>query len=60
VTITDLQTHKVYIFNSNATLIPNFPVYGNSAIMMDNIDSDRDLEFVTKGDKNSIILYQIN
>tara|TARA_R110000868_G_scaffold194178_3_gene439531 strand:- start:26440 stop:28875 length:2436 start_codon:yes stop_codon:yes gene_type:complete len=60
VALTDLQTHKVYLFDSNAAVIPNFPVYGNSAIMMDNIDSDRDLEFVTKGDKNSIILYQIN
>ena len=38
----------------------NFPVYGNSAITLDNIDSDRDLEFVAKGENNSIILYQIN
>jgi hypothetical protein len=27
---------------------------------LDNIDKDRNLEFVTKGDSNSIILYQIN
>jgi hypothetical protein len=60
VTVTDLQTQKVYLFDSNAHLLPNFPVYGNSAITLDNIDSDRDLEFITKGDANSIILYQIN
>lgn len=60
VTVTDLQTQKVYLFDSNAKLMPNFPVYGNSAISLDNIDSDRDLEFVTKGENNSIILYKIN
>lgn len=60
VTVTDLQTQKIYLFDSNAQLLPNFPVYGNSAISLDNIDSDRDLEFVTKGDRNAVILYQIN
>jgi hypothetical protein len=60
VTVTDLQTQKVYMFDSNAQLLSNFPVYGNSAITIDNIDSDSDLEFVTKGENNSIILYQIN
>ena len=60
VAVTDLQTQKVYMFDSNAKLLSNFPVYGNSAITLDNIDSDRDLEFVAKGENNSIILYQIN
>ncbi len=60
IAITDLQTQKVYLFDSNANLLPNFPVYGNSAITLDNIDSDKNLEFVTKGGTNSIILYQIN
>ena len=60
VTVTDLQTQKVYLFDSNAQLLPNFPIYGNASITLDNIDKDRDLEFVTKGDNNSIILYQIN
>lgn len=60
VSVTDLQTQKVYLFDSNAQPIPNFPVYGNSPITLDNIDSDRDLEFVTKGENNSVILYQIN
>lgn len=60
VSVTDLQTQKVYLFDSNAKLLPNFPIYGNASITLDNIDKDRDLEFVTKGDNNSIILYQIN
>lgn len=60
VAVTDLQTQKVYLFDSNAQLLSNFPVYGNSAITLDNIDSDSHLEFVTKGENNSVILYQIN
>ena len=60
VAITDLQAHKVYVYDSQTKLLPNFPVYGNSSIILDNIDKDRNLEFVSKGESNSIILYQIN
>ncbi len=60
VSTTDLQSHKTYLFDSQFKLLPNFPVYGNSNIDLDNIDKDKNLEFVTKGDNNAIILYQIN
>lgn len=60
VSTTDLQTQKVYLYDSNGTLQNNFPVYGNAAITLDNLDKDRNLEFVTKGENNTIIIYQIN
>ncbi|MCF8715896.1 ribonuclease HII [Joostella atrarenae] len=60
VTVTDKQTHKVYLFDSNAALVKNFPVYGDSAIDLADIDNDKRLEMVTVGDKNSIICYKIN
>lgn len=60
ISVTDLQSQKIYLYDSQAKLIKNFPVYGNSQITLDNIDKDKSLEFVTKGDSNSIILYQIN
>lgn len=60
VSITDLQSKKVYLYDSQGKLRPNFPVYGNSLIALDNIDTDKSLEFVTKGDSNTIILYKIN
>lgn len=60
VSTTDLQSHKTYLFDSQSKLLPNFPVYGNSSIELDNIDKDKNLEFVTIGDSNAIILYQIN
>jgi hypothetical protein len=60
VSVTDMQSHKVYLFDSQSNPLPNFPVYGNSSIELDNIDTDSNLEFVTKGESNSIILYKIN
>ncbi|PNQ75418.1 ribonuclease HII [Hanstruepera neustonica] len=60
VTVTDKQTQKVFLFDSNAKLLSNFPVYGTSEIDMNNIDKDRNLEFVTKGESNTILIYQIN
>ncbi len=60
VSLTDLQTNKVYLFDSLGKSINNFPVFGNSSIELDNIDGSRGLEFVTKGDSNSILIYQMN
>lgn len=60
VSVTDLQSQKIHLFDSQAKPIANFPVYGSSQIELDNIDKDKNLEFVTKSDSNSIILYQIN
>ncbi|MDD7888199.1 ribonuclease HII [Flavivirga sp. 57AJ16] len=60
VALTDKQAHKIYLYDSQTKSLPNFPVYGNSPIILDNIDKDRNLEFVSKGENNSIILYQIN
>jgi hypothetical protein len=60
VTTTDLQAKKIYLFDSLGKPLANFPVCGNSAITMDNIDKDPNLEVITRGDDNSIIVYEIN
>lgn len=60
VSVTDLQAQKVLLFDSQGRSIDNFPVYGNSSIELDNIDKDSNLEFITKGEPNSILLYEIN
>ena len=60
ISITDTQNQKVLLYDSNAELLKNFPVYGTSAIDLDQIDKDNKLEFVTKGDKNNILVYKIN
>jgi len=59
VSVTDLQHKKIYLYDSQAKLIPGFPVYGNSSIEMQNIDNEPNLEVITKGDKNSIIVYEL-
>ena len=60
VSITDLQAQKVLLFDSQGKTIDNFPVYGNATIELDNIDKDNNLEFITKGESNSILVYEIN
>ncbi|WP_053992099.1 hypothetical protein [Mangrovimonas sp. TPBH4] len=60
VSTTDLQSKKVYLFDSQGKSIPNFPIYGNSSIDLDSIDRDKNVEIVTKGESNSLIIYKIN
>ena len=60
VTVTDIQNQKVYLYDSQAKPIANFPVYGSSLIDMVDIDGDRKLELVAKDQENSIIVYKIN
>lgn len=60
VTATDIQSNKVYLYDSNGILFPNFPVYGNSVMSLGNMDKDKNLEFTVQGEENSILIYQIN
>jgi hypothetical protein len=60
VSVTDIQTQQAYVFDSNAILFPNFPVYSNSSIDLTDMDNDRSIEIVGKFEENSIIVYQIN
>lgn len=59
VSVTDTQAHRVYLFDSNAELIPNFPVYGNSGIDLGNADGDGRLEMTVMGDEDSVLLYEL-
>ena len=58
VTVTDLQSKKGFLFDSQAKPIANFPVYANSPLELGNIDKDSALEVITKGDNNAIIVYE--
>ncbi|WP_461532718.1 hypothetical protein [Sinomicrobium sp.] len=58
VAITDMQAKKVYIFDSNAKLMGNSPVYGTSAIDLRK-GSNGGLEFVTQGEKDKLISYRM-
>ncbi|MDT0606892.1 ribonuclease HII [Croceitalea rosinachiae] len=60
VSLTDIQNQKIYLFDSQAKPISNFPVYGNSLIDLVDMDGDKKLELVAKDQENSIIVYKIN
>ena len=60
VSVTDIQNQKIYLFDSQAKSIANFPVYGNSIIDMVDMDGDKKLELVAKDQENSLITYKIH
>jgi hypothetical protein len=60
VTLTDLDTQKVYAFYSNGTSVNGFPVYGNSKVALTNADDDKALEMVLQSEEDSFLIYQIN
>ncbi len=59
VSVTDIQNQKIYLFDSQAKAIPNFPVYGTSGIDMADVNNNRQLELVAKDQDNSIIVYKM-
>lgn len=60
VSVTDIQNENIYVFNSDAKLLANFPVFGSSDIDLADIDNDRKVEIVTKDQDSSLILYKMN
>lgn len=60
VSVTDIQNQKIYLFDSQAESISNFPVAGSSLIDLGDMDNDHKLELVAKDQDNSIIVYRIN
>lgn len=59
INITDLDTQNVYIYNFSAQLLDQFPVYGQSPIVLTNMDKDSRLEFAVKGESNSVLIYKM-
>jgi hypothetical protein len=59
VTTTDLQSNKVYLFDSQAKAIPNFPVFGTSIAELQKLDKDTGLELITQSDAKTIVVYKL-
>jgi len=60
VTTTDLQSKKVYLFDSQAKSIPNFPVFGTAPAVLEKLDNERGLELITQSDDNTIVVYKLH
>ena len=59
VSVTDIQNQKIYLYDSQAEPIPNFPIYGNSIIDMADIDNDKSPELVFKDQDNALKVFKI-
>ncbi len=59
VSVTDTQAHRVYVFDSNGKLLPGFPVYGNSAIDLDNLSRNSRPGFTVQGEEDGVLLYEL-
>jgi len=59
ISLTDQQTNKVLLFDSQAKMIPNFPIYGTEAAEMQRLDNEKGLELITQGDPKTILVYKI-
>lgn len=60
VSVTDLQSQKVYLFDSQAKAIPNFPVFGNSIIDLADLNNDTILDMVVSDENDTILTYKLN
>jgi len=59
VTVTDLQNEKVYLYDSQAKPIKNFPVDGSSPIDLEDMNKDKNLELVVREDNSSLAVYTL-
>lgn len=59
VSLVDKASKQVFLFDSQAALVKGFPVMGDSAIDMVDMDNDAKLEMVVKDERNSLTLYRI-
>ena len=59
ISINDKQENKIYLFDSDANILPNLPVFGSSSI---DYFEDKLLQkhITTLGEKNEILIYTIN
>ncbi|WP_299683717.1 hypothetical protein [uncultured Dokdonia sp.] len=60
ITLTNTETSQVLCFNEKGESIENFPVYGIGPAHFDYLERNKNVGFVTQGDANSILIYQIN
>lgn len=60
ISLTDLEAQKVYLYYSDGKPVSGFPVYGVSAMDLNNADKDKALEFIVQGESKDVLIYQIN
>ncbi|TMM52227.1 ribonuclease HII [Maribacter algarum] len=59
VSVTDLQNEKVYLYDSQAKPIKNFPVNGSSIIDLGDLENNKTLELVAKENGKTLVVHKI-
>lgn len=59
VSITELQENKLYLYDLQGRLLDGFPVFGNTAADLGDVDRSRKPAIVTQGGQNEVLLYKI-
>lgn len=60
ISVTDIESSQVLCFDDKGNAIDNFPVYGTSSAHFGYLERNKNLGFVTQGDANTLLIYQIN
>ena len=59
-TVTNTETHQVYVFRDNGQPLEHTPVYGMSPASMGYLERNKSLGFAVKGDSDTILIYKVN
>ena len=59
VAVTDIQSQRLYLFRSDASRLPGFPVEGNGMPDMADMDGDRNPELAVRYRDSAIAVYRI-
>jgi hypothetical protein len=59
ISVLEASSKKLYLYDSNAKLIPGFPVLGASGIDLVDMDGDKKVELVTKDEGNFLTVYRL-
>lgn len=60
ISTTDIESSQVFCFDDKGNALDNFPVYGISTAHFDYLERNKNLGFVTQGDANTLLIYQVN
>jgi len=60
ITTTDLQSKKLYVYDSQGKLLPKFPIYASKNAVVENIDKRGKPEIITLSDDQTVLVYKMN
>lgn len=60
ISITESQENKIYVYSKSGNLLHGFPVYGTSNTDFGDMTKNGKTNFMTKGESNEILIYELN